>query len=126
MKLSSDIRNAKGNYPYKYKQLDMARLNKWAAEAAKLEDKLRKCEDDFEECAGVRMQLDSENATLKEENKQLRDFRDFVDVLVRTLPRDLVDALLTTEEPEDGFCPACDAGVGHCNGPHKGSDEIEF
>lgn len=24
---------------------------------------------------------------------------------------------------EDVFCPACDAGVGHCNGPHKGTEE---
>ena len=27
---------------------------------------------------------------------------------------------------EDVFCPACDAGAGHCNGPHKGNDEIPF
>ena len=38
MKLSSDIRNARGNYPYKYKQIDMARLNKWATEAGRLEE----------------------------------------------------------------------------------------
>ena len=37
------------------------------------------------------------------------------------------DALIAdTQEQEDGFCPACDAGVGHCNGPHKGNDEIPF
>ena len=30
------------------------------------------------------------------------------------------------QEQEDEFCPACDAGVGHCIGPHKGSDEIPF
>ena len=30
------------------------------------------------------------------------------------------------EKQEDEFCPACDAGTGHCIGPHKGSDEIPF
>ncbi len=28
-------------------------------------------------------------------------------------------ALLAIEEQETEFCPACDAGVGHCNGPHN-------
>jgi len=39
------------------------------------------------------------------------------------------DALLADkQEQEDGFCPVCDAGVGHCTGPHthKGNDEIPF
>ena len=39
----------------------------------------------------------------------------------------LVEAKIALEtKQESEFCPACDAGVGHCNGPHKGSDEIPF
>ena len=34
--------------------------------------------------------------------------------------------LLALLEEQERFCPACDAGAGHCNGPHKGSDEIGF
>lgn len=37
-----------------------------------------------------------------------------------------IEVSLNETQQEDIFCPACDAGAGHCNGPHKGSDEIEF
>jgi len=29
-------------------------------------------------------------------------------------------------EQEDEFCPACDAGAGHCIGHHEDNDEIPF
>ncbi len=37
MKLSVDIKNAQGGYPYKYKRTPMNRLKRWEREAAKLE-----------------------------------------------------------------------------------------
>ena len=35
-----------------------------------------------------------------------------------------VRKLMGEKEQEERFCPACDAGVGCCIGPHKGNDEI--
>ena len=37
MSLSSEINNAMGTYPYKYKQIPMRRLERWKAKATQLE-----------------------------------------------------------------------------------------
>jgi len=44
MKLSVDIKNAQGGYPYKYKRTPMSRLQRWEREAAELEAKLESIE----------------------------------------------------------------------------------
>ena len=58
MKLSDEIRKHPGDKT----EWDAHHI---ADEVAKLEEKLQKCEDDFEECAGVGMQLDLESAALE-------------------------------------------------------------
>lgn len=36
----------------------------------------------------------------------------------------LFEAAMMADPEDEPFCPACDAGVGPCNGPHRGNDEI--
>ena len=74
-------------------QADGKKLRSLREEVAQLEEKLQKCEDDFEECAGVGMQLDLENAALKHKlglcETALR---------VAHLPLPPYDTLLTAQE----------------------------
>ena len=45
------------------------------------------------------------------------------DILNTTQRKQYEEELDTLTGGADWFCPACDAGAGHCNGPH---DEIPF
>lgn len=45
-------------------------------------------------------------------------------ILVDQIRQEL--AAVENEDEQDPFCPHCDAGMGLCSGPHKGTDEIPY
>ena len=67
--------------------------------------------------------IDKQIAQLEEENKRLRGF---LDTVILNWEKHRVYKALLADATEEQFCPACDAGVGHCNGPHNGSDKMPF
>lgn len=64
--------------------------------------------------------LESENKALREVALDLYKSRDgAIKESTYILAEKLFDDALLADTQEEGFCPACDAGVGPCIGPHK-------